>query len=71
MGGSVRIAMTRRTFKKEYTCQWSEELFVVAQKLCNIQTTYRVKELVDKPIGRIATGMNGTTHGVHGGTYIK
>ena len=50
MGDSVRIAMTRRPFKKGYTGQWSEELFVVSEKLRTIPTTYRVKDLVDEQI---------------------
>ena len=50
MGDSVRIAMTRRPFKKGYTGQWSEELFVVSEKLRTIPTPYRVKDLVDEQI---------------------
>ena len=50
VGDSVRIAMTRRPFKKGYTGQWSEELFVVSEKLRTIPTTYRVKDLVDEQI---------------------
>ena len=50
VGDSVRIAMTRRQFKKGYTGQWSEELFVVSEKLRTIPTTYRVKDLVDEQI---------------------
>ena len=50
MGDSVRIAMTRRPFKKGYTGQWSKELFVVSEKLRTIPTTYRVKDLVDEQI---------------------
>ena len=50
MGDSVRIAMTRRPFKKGYTGQWSEELFVVSEKRRTIPTTYRVKDLVDEQI---------------------
>ena len=50
MGDSVRIAMTRRPFKKGYTGQWSEELFVVSEKLRTIPTTYGVKDLVDEQI---------------------
>ena len=42
--------MTRRPFKKGYTGQWSEELFVVSEKLRTIPTTYRVKDLVDEQI---------------------
>ena len=47
---SVRIAMTRRPFKKGYTGQWLEELFVVWEKFRTIPTTYRVKDLVDEHI---------------------
>ena len=47
---SVRIAMTRRPFKKRYTGQWSEELFVESEKLYTIPTTYMVKDLVDEQI---------------------
>ena len=50
VGDSVRIAMTRRPFKKGYTGQWSEELFVVLEKLRTIPTTYRVKDLVNEQI---------------------
>ena len=50
VGDSVRIAMTSRPFKKGYTGQWSEELFVVSEKLRTIPTTYRVKDLVDEQI---------------------
>ena len=50
VGDSVRIAMTRRPFKKGYTDQWSEELFVVAEKLCTIPTTDIVNELVEELI---------------------
>ena len=50
LGDSVRIAMTRRPFKKGYTGQWSEELFVVPEKLRTIPTTYMVKDLVDEQI---------------------
>ena len=50
MGDSVCIAITRRPFKKGYTGQWSEELFVVSEKHRTIRTTYRVKDLVDKQI---------------------
>ena len=50
MGDSVRIVVTRRPFKKGYTCQWSEELFVVAEKLHTNPTTYMVKEMGDEPI---------------------
>ena len=42
--------MTRRPFKKGYTGQWSEVLFVVAEKLRTIPTTYRIKGMVDEPI---------------------
>ena len=40
--------MTRRPFKN--TGQWSEELFVVSEKLRTILTTYRVNDLVDEQI---------------------
>ena len=50
VGDRVRIAMTRRPCKIRYTEQWSEELFVVPQKLCIITTTYMVKDLVVEPI---------------------
>ena len=50
MGDSVRIAMTRRLFKKGYTGQWSEGLFVVSEKLRTIPTTYRLKDLDDEQI---------------------
>ena len=53
VGDSARIAMTRKPFKKTYTCQWSEELFVVSEKLRTIPTTYRVRDLVDEQIGGI------------------
>ena len=53
VGDSVRIAMTRRPFKKGYTGHWSKELFVVCEKLRTIPTTYRVKDLVDEPIDGI------------------
>ena len=77
MGGNIRIAMTRKPFKKVFTGQWSDKLFVVAKKLRTIPTTYRLKDLVDKPIERTllpsgnATGMNGTIQGLHGGTCVK
>ena len=48
VGDSVRIAMTRRPFKKGYTGKWSEELFDVSEKFCTIPTTYSVKDLVDE-----------------------
>ena len=48
VGDSVRIVMTRIPFKKGYTSQWSEELFVVSEKLRTIPTTYRVKDMVDE-----------------------
>ena len=51
VGDSVRMAMTRRPFKKEYCGQWSDDLFVVLEKLRTIPTTYRVKDLVDEQIG--------------------
>ena len=47
---SVCIAMTRIPFKKGYTGQCSEELFVVSEKLSTIPTTYRVKDMVDEQI---------------------
>ena len=47
---SVRIAMTRRPCKKGYIGQWSEELFVVSEKLRTIPTTYRVMDLVHEHI---------------------
>ena len=50
VGDSVGRAMTRRPFKKGYIGQWSEELFVVSEKLRTIPTTYRVKDLVDEQI---------------------
>ena len=50
VSNSVRIAMTRRPFKKGYTGQWSEELSVVSEKLRTIPTTYRVKDLFDEHI---------------------
>ena len=50
VGDSVRMAMTKKTFKKWYTDQWSEKLFVVSEKLCTIPTTYRVTDLVDEQI---------------------
>ena len=46
VGDSVRVTMTKKTFKKEYTDQWSKELFVVAGKHRTIPTTY----MVDEPI---------------------
>ena len=42
--------MTRRPFKKGYTGQWLEELFVVSKSLRKIPTTYRVKDLVNEHI---------------------
>ena len=50
MDDSVRIALTKRPFKKRYTGQWSEELVVVSEKLRTIPPTYRVKGLVDEQI---------------------
>ena len=44
------IAMTKRPFKKGYTGQWLEVLFVVVEKLRTIPTTYRIKVLIDKQI---------------------
>ena len=47
---SVRIAMTRKPFKKGYIDQWSEEIFLVAEKRRTIPTMYRVKDLVEEQI---------------------
>ena len=49
-GDSVCMAMMREPFKKGYTGQWSEQLFVVSERLRTIPTTYRVKDLVDEQI---------------------
>ena len=51
--GCVRIAVTRRPFKKRYTGQWSEYIFVVSEKLRTIPTTYSVKDLLDEQIDGI------------------
>ena len=44
----VRIAITRRLFRKAYICQWSEVLFVSEERLPAIPTMYRVNDLVDE-----------------------
>ena len=54
--------MTRRVLKKGYTGQWSEELFVVLEKIRTIPTTYRLKDLV---------GTSGTRQDLYSGTCIK
>ena len=39
-----------RLFKKGYTGLWSEELYVVSEKLCTIPTTYMVMDLGNEHI---------------------
>jgi len=41
----VRISMQRRSFKKGYIENWSEELFVVGTRLPNLPVTYKLKDL--------------------------
>ena len=50
VGDIVRIAKTRRPFKKGYSSQWSEQLFVVAEKFLTNPTTYGVKDQGDELI---------------------
>ena len=38
VGDSVRITLMRRPFKKGYTGQWSEELFVVSENFVRFQS---------------------------------
>lgn len=50
IGDTVRIAMTRRPFRKGYTAQWSEELFKITQKIKSFPVTYKVIDLMDEHI---------------------
>jgi len=45
VGDKVCISMQRRSFKKGYVGNWSEELFVVGTRLPNLPVTYKLKDL--------------------------
>ena len=47
IGDTVRIVMTRMSFKKGYTGHWSEEIFIVTEKVKSIPVTYKLKDLMD------------------------
>ena len=44
VGDSVRISKARRTFKKGYLPQWTEEVFVIAQRQNTRPVTFRLKD---------------------------
>ena len=48
IGDTVRIVMTRMPFKKGYTGHWSEEIFIVTEKVKSIPVTYKLKDLMDE-----------------------
>ena len=50
IGDTVRIVMTRMPFKKGYTGHWSEEIFIVTEKVKSIPVTYKLKDLMDENI---------------------
>ena len=45
VGDKVCISMQRRSFKKGYVGNWSEELFVVGTRLPYLPVTYKLKDL--------------------------
>ena len=46
----VRLAVTKNTFEKGYTPNWTEEIFVVTDVLKTNKTTYKIKDLNNEPI---------------------
>ena len=45
IGDKVRISKKKRTFEKEYTPNWTEELFVIDKQLDTSPVAYRFKNL--------------------------
>ncbi len=50
VGDKVRISLTKKTFEKGFTPNWSEEVFVVDKVLLTIPVTYSLKDLLGEPI---------------------
>ena len=50
VGDKVRITMRRQPFKKGYTGNWSEEIFVVTVRYPTQPVTYGIKDLADEDI---------------------
>ena len=44
VGDTVRISKARRTFKKGYLSQWTEELFTIAKKHHTRPTTFTLRD---------------------------
>eukprot|EP00117_Sycon_ciliatum_P027113 scpid98511/ scgid0078/ len=49
-GDQVRIAVIQRHFKKGYTPNWTEEVFVVDGVLPTRPVTYRIRDLMDERV---------------------
>lgn len=47
---TVRISRTKGTFEKGYAPNWSEEIFVIAERHPTYPVTYSLKDLADEPI---------------------
>jgi Integrase core domain/Chromo (CHRromatin Organisation MOdifier) domain len=49
-GDRVRISMQRRPFRKGYEGRWSEEIFVIRDRLQTVPVTYALEDLAGEPI---------------------
>lgn len=50
VGDYVRITSTKRAFKKAYEGEWSDEVFVVIERIARVPPVYRIKDLNGEPI---------------------
>ena len=50
VGGKVRISRKKDTFEKEFTPNWTEEVFTVSEVKHTNLITYSVKDLIGEPV---------------------
>ena len=56
IGDQVRISKQRRTFKKGYLPSWTEEIFVISNRIARTPPVYQVKDLLGESIEGIFYG---------------
>jgi len=50
IGDNVRMTTQRRLFQKGYIGNWSEQIFVVSDRMPDILVTYKLKDLAGEDI---------------------
>ena len=53
VGDKVRISKHKKIFEKGYTPNWSQEVFIITERIPRNPPVYKIKDLLDEPISGI------------------